>query len=183
MMKKKITAIAILSIVLAGCFTINNMLALSATPGTNADPVASKSYVDTKFEELANLIRSSGGTVSTPVSSNIKDEILADVMDQLEIFYADSLGENGGRYVPVSADAGEIILGGEGTEIILRSGLATGYITGENGIVNATDGSEIQNNSLIKINNLLIVPRDDGRGVKAVTNSWFLIKCSYEILN
>jgi len=83
-------------------------------------------------------------------------------------------------YIPVFAVAGEIILGGEGTEIILRSGEAVSYGCAENGLVNATSGSELFNNAEILKNNIIIVPRNDGRGVRASTDAWFIIKGSYE---
>lgn len=182
-MNKKLLTTVIITVTIAGGITINNIFASSATPGGSSDPLVSKSYVDGKFNELAELIKNgNGGGASISTSGMTEDQILASVMDQLEIYYAGVL--NGSeKYVPVSAKAGQIILGGEGTEIILRSGSAKGYITDSNGIVNASDGTEIFNNDNIKINNLLIVPREDGRGVAVQTDSWFIIKGDYTIVN
>ena len=40
-----------------------------------------------------------------------------------------------------------------------------------------------RNGNTIENNNLLIVPRDDGRGVKTTEDSWFIIKGEYKIIN
>lgn len=180
-MKKKLLTTVIITVAIAGGITINNIFASSATPGGSSDPLVSKSYVDAKFNELAELIKNGNGGGAI-ISGMTEDQILAGVMDQLEIYYAGVLTDSG-KYVPVFAETGQIILGGEGTEIILRSGSAKGYIAGSNGIVNASDGTEIFNNDNIKINNLLIIPREDGRGVAVQTDAWFIIKGDYTVLN
>ncbi len=141
-----------------------SLSAANVSPGSSADPLVSKSYVDEKISELLGVLSTSGG-YNTGDSANSASQTNADT------------------YTPVSAQSGQIILGGEGTEIILRSGSAVGYCEGENGIANVTIGADIGNGTIVGKNNLLIVPRNDGRGVKVSGNgeAWFLIKGSYEI--
>ena len=130
---------------------------LAADPGSQSDPLVSKSYVDKKIEEAL-------GAVSEGTTGNTS-------------------GGSADTYVPVSATAGGIIIGHEGTEIILRSGSATAFVGGENGLVNATTGAELMNGAAVEKNNILIIPRFDGRGVQAATDAWFIIKGGYEYTN
>lgn len=163
----------IMSIAVLLAFTV-----FAAQPGTEDDPIVSKSYVDERISYVLSMI--SGTSVNPNASGN--EEIVNQVVKEVEPLIA-LLTEDtaGSKYVPVSASAGQIILGGEGTEIILRSGRAFAYITGASGIVNATAGSELVHNNEIKKNNIIIIPRDDGRGVRIVEDAWFIIKGSYTI--
>lgn len=126
-----------------------------AAAGTESDPLVSKSYVDDKIEQVLTIIN--GGSV--PVSG----ETAASV------------------YQTVYLSAGQTVLGGEGTEIIMRSGKANIYITGVDGIVDATTGSNLTNGTAAQTNHIMIVPRGDGRGLKAVEGAWFLIKGEYTV--
>lgn len=79
---------------------------------------------------------------------------------------------------------GDIITGVEGTEIILRGGNASAYgVSKNNGLSNLTNGKSIDSNgTTIPANNHLLVPRDDGRGIKIEsTNAWVMIKGEYKI--
>lgn len=177
-MKKNIFTVVISAIIAFAAVT-----AFAAQPGSSDDPLVSKSYVDDKFNQLKALI-SGGGSVSAGTDINT-DEIVDKVVDEVEPIIAllmkDQTGQSAGQYVPVSANVGQIVLGGEGTEIILRSGKADIYITGVAGIVNATTGKEQKNGEKAVLNNIMIIPRNDGRGLKVTENAWFLIKGDYEI--
>ena len=154
--------------------------AQSAGPGTNADPLVSKSYVDSKFNQLIAMINANpqqaqpGAGQNPPFdASALKREILSELA-----------ASSGTAFVPVRAERGQIILGGEGAEIILRSGRASGYCPGENGLVNATTGIEIFNGFELPVNHLILVPRDDGRGASVVSDeAWFIIKGGYQIVS
>ena len=140
--------------------SIYSVSANNAEPGSSADPVVTRSYVDEKINELM--------TVFAPDKS-------AETNNNLQVTQSDS-------YKPVRATKGQIIIGNEGSEIILRSGQAIGYCTGVDGVVNATKGTEVFNKDKIEKNNLLIIPRSDGRGVKITSDEcWFIIKGGYEI--
>lgn len=68
--------------------------AFAADAGSASDPVASKSYVDDKINQVINMINT--GSATTEAS--------------------------GSSYVPVSVPVGKVLYGAEGSEIILRSG-------------------------------------------------------------
>ncbi|MEA4816524.1 MAG: hypothetical protein VB120_06675 [Lachnospiraceae bacterium] len=142
-------------------------VASGAEPGDASDPLVSKSYVDSKISE----------TLSGLSSSNLsEDEIVNEVLSKVN-------SASAAQYVPVSASAGSIVIGGEGTEIILRSGAGIGYVIGSDGMVDATTGADVKNGTGIEKNHMLIVPRNDGRGVKVTSDAWFIIKGTYNILN
>ena len=126
--------------------------------GTESDPLVSKSYVDDKINQVLEIVN--GGSVS--VDGNIAPA-------------------SGASYTPVYASVGQIVLGGEGTEIILRSGKANIYIEGADGLVDSTTGQNLKTGDVATANHMMIVPRDDGRGVKVTEAAWFLIKGDYTI--
>ena len=85
-------------------------------------------------------------------------------------------------FTPVQVFAGHVITGHEGTEFILRSGLAFAYVPGENGIIDVTDGIDLMHNYPIALNNFLIVPRKDGRGIFAQSDIWLMAKGGFTIV-
>lgn len=111
-------------------------IAMAATnqPGSEADPVVTKSYVDSRTS-----------------------------------------------YSPISLTAGQKLIGGEGTEIILRSGEATAIDNGANGISDLTIGTDLMTGSQVVTNHLLLVPRKDGRGITATTDIWVMVRGTYTI--
>ena len=86
-------------------------------------------------------------------------------------------------YVPVSAASGQLLIGHEGTEIILRSGKGVAYCSGENGVVNVTTGEDVTDGAAVSANHMLIVPRYDGRGIRAETDVWFMVKGGYDLID
>lgn len=157
-MKKKFAFLLAVVIALAA------ILSVGAAPGDANDPLVSRSYVDDRFNQLLTVL-SALGDFQPPVITHPNE----------------NASEANVSYVPVSVPMGQMLIGGEGTEIILRSGKAIGYCTGENGMVNITTGTEIFNNIEISPNHMLIVPRDDGRGALVIEDAWFLVKGSYSI--
>ncbi|AEE91814.1 conserved exported protein of unknown function [Tepidanaerobacter acetatoxydans Re1] len=120
-------------------------------PGSESDPLVTKSYVD-------------------KVLSNLKQ-------------YVDSKPGSSSGWEIVYMEQGQSLIGDKGTEIILRSGIATVVDEGNGGLADITEGKDIINGENVMQNHLLIVPRDDGRGVKAENNNVILlIKGSYTII-
>lgn len=86
-------------------------------------------------------------------------------------------------YIPLQLQAGQKLIGGEGTEIILRSGEAVAIDNGANGVSDLTDGKDLRSGNKISLNHLLMVPRADGRGLQATTEGWVMIRGNYTIEN
>ncbi|HWQ78338.1 MAG TPA: hypothetical protein VN381_05960 [Anaerovoracaceae bacterium] len=119
--------------------------AAADTPGSEGDPVVTKSYVDS----LIAQIKGGGGASST--------------------------------YTVVEVKAGQSLLGGGGAEIILRSGEATALDNGANGISDITGGKDLMTGQSVGLNHLLLVPKDDGRGIHAVTDLFVMVRGSYSL--
>ncbi len=134
----------------------------AASPGTTDDPLVSKSYVEKLINEAFQNNSSGTNSVITNPAVNTSNST--------------------SNYVPVNVKIGQKLIGEEGTEIILRSGRGFGYVSTESGIVDITQGTEVFNNEEIIKNHMLIIPRDDGRGIRIVEDSWFLVKGGYKII-
>jgi len=141
-MKKILACLAVIISVFALTAAVS---AASGTPGSESDPVVTKSYVDSQIEQL----KSSGVS-------------------------ADS-------YKAVQLTAGQKLIGGEGTEVILRSGEATAIDNGANGVSDVTGASDLMTGQFIVLNHLLLIPRSDGRGLQAITEAWVMVRGSYSI--
>lgn len=136
-MKKRTLAI-LLTLAMAICMTA---FAVWADPGTEEDPLVSKSYVDAQIAAVK--------------------------------------AESSGSYSIVHINAGQTVVGKEGTEIIVRSGVVTAVDNGVNGVSDLTSGKDLMSGTEIGLNHLLLVPRDDGRGVKAWTEAYLMVRGGY----
>lgn len=119
-------------------------------PGSNSDPLVSKSYVDKVLHSMKQ--------------------------------YVDSRLGSSANYEIVYLEQNQELIGDMGTEIILRSGIATVVDSGNGGLADVTAGKDTSSGEAVMQNHLLIVPRDDSRGIKAENNSVIvLVRGSYTI--
>lgn len=134
------------------------VFAQSYTPGSDDDPVVTKSYVDDKLSELKSYIDSKG---------------------------SGSSGSNGAVavFTPILVKSGASLIGEAGTELILRSGAATAIEVDHNGISDLTAGKDLKMNEKVGMNHYLIVPKADGRGIKITSreDAWVMVKGGYTI--
>lgn len=121
---------------------------------------------------------STAGTESDPVvTKSYVDAEIAKVKSNQN----SSAGGGTGTYEVVHLYAGDRILGGEGTEIILRSGIAKAIDNGSNGISDLTAGKELWSGNSLQQNHVVLIPRADGRGVDVVEESYFMIRGAYTV--
>lgn len=132
--------------------------AMGIDPGSNQDPLVSKSYVDAQIKEVMDLI---GGILSNTNGSSKGGSL---------------------TYEVVNVPAGQNLIGGQSAEIILRGGKGLAITSEMGGLQDITDGVDIYGGQMIPKYHLIIVPRDDGRGVYAETDCVFMIRGEYEIL-
>jgi len=85
------------------------------------------------------------------------------------------------RWQVVVLQAGQTIIGSQGTEFILRAGQAQAVATAAGGLADITAGADLTDREAVRANHLLVVPKDDGRGLRAVTQVILLVRGSYEI--
>ncbi len=131
-MKKRI---AIVLAVLGVLFVAGSY---AAQPGTQEDPLITKSYVES-------------------------------------VLYPEM------KFKVVEIPAGKSVICSSGTEMILRMGTCSVIGTEKGGVSDVTMGYDLANGTNVQGNHLLIVPIDDGRGVKTSTNCLIMIKGSYSI--
>lgn len=124
-------------LLLAGAYQVQ---AGSSEPGSNTDPLVTKSYVEdilTKKTELK----------------------------------------------VVELTTGQTLEGKAGAEFILRGGKALISIKpgALGGLSDVTGGKDLNNGAAAPLNHLMIIARSDGRGLKAQSIAWVMVRGEYEI--
>lgn len=113
------------------------------------------------------------GTSDDPiVTKSYVDKAVAEVKEN---------SGNAANWEVVEVAAGQTVIGGQGTEMILRSGKAVAVDNGANGISDLTNAKDLMSGTKVALNSLILVPRADGRGIKCQENSFVMILGSYEI--
>ena len=112
----------------------------TGTPGSDSDPLVSKSFV--------------------------------------EKYIQDFVKNSSGDWQIVQLSSGKVLSCGSGTEFVVRSGKAVAVDSTGNGISDLTDGINVMAGQTVAKNHLFLVPRSDGRGVKAVDMVWIMYKGS-----
>lgn len=157
MKKRKKLRLGIIAIL---CFTMCMFTVVLAEPGTEDDPLISKSYIENQvIPRLEQYIESR--------ISEIKSE--------------GSTGSTAETFIVVEATAGQEIICNAGAELILRMGKATIIATEKGGIADTTAGYDLADGTDMPSNHLLIVPVSDGRGIKAQENVIVMIKGEYTV--
>ncbi len=155
-MKKNFLKIKVVAalVCLLSVFTV-----VLAEPGGSDDPLISKSYIE---------------TVLMPRIQNYIDSKLAGVSSGGNSQPADT-------FSVVEMNAGQKMICGAGTELILRMGSAGIIATEKGGLADTTAGFDLSNGTDMPANHLLIVPVNDGRGITAKSTVLVMVKGSYEI--
>lgn len=93
-------------------------------------------------------------------------------------------GGQASAIVTEKLNAGDVLVAGSGTEVILRTGTAVAYGDGSNGIPDVTGGVDIKIGSNIPLNHQLIFPKADGRGIKITTGpAYVMVRGEYQIIS
>ncbi len=148
--------------ILLTCIFVSLCIVVIAEPGTDSDPLISKSYID---------------EVLMPKIQQYVDDKIAEMGDN------QGGGTEAGALVfeVVEADAGDKIICSAGAELILRMGKATIIATEKGGLADTTIGYDLADGTAMPANHMLIVPVADGRGIKADTDIIVMIKGEYII--
>lgn len=178
--------------------------ASSAQPGSEFDPLVTKSYVDEQIQKLSEKIgsgKSTGGSSSSKTGSvdeQVISNLRTDVRDltnliidaytkiqslekqNLELIQKMQALESG--FTVVEASKGQAVLLGAGSEAIVRSGETTAMTGMYGGLADVTSGIDLKTGDVVPNQHLLISARDDGRGIKVVSDvAYLLIRGSYTI--
>ncbi|WP_034601424.1 hypothetical protein [Clostridiisalibacter paucivorans] len=157
--RSKLTTVVIAFIIVTTLIGGNTF----ADPGTEDDPLVTLSYVQKRIDQLKYYIDEKVEMIGNEGNQNTAKEATS-----LEV---------------VELEKGQKLIGGSGTQIILRGG--NGRVVGSElgGLSDVTSANDIQTDQLIPKNHLLIVPRDDGRGVHAVDKVYLMVIGRYQIIN
>lgn len=128
--------------------------------GSKDDPIVTLSYLELKISQLKDYIDKK---IFSPGDSQSADSV-------------DNL-----TYEVVELKKGQYLVAGAGTEVILRAGEATAIISPLGGLSDVTGAKDIQQDEKIPTDHLLIIPRDDGRGLRALSDSFLLVRGKYTI--
>lgn len=151
-------------IIIFAVLLLSGSVIIAADPGSADDPIITLSY----FKEQTEIFKKEiTGTISAlekkiPKSASTEDAPLAS------------------SFKVVNLKATESLTCGEGTELIVRSGQSKAIASEAGGLSDVTEGRDISNGEIIKNNHHLIVPRNDGRGIVAMTDGAIMIKGAYE---
>lgn len=150
---KRQNVINLIVVLIIGLAT--TVIAGSFDPGSEQDPVVTKGYVDSQISEVKK-------TIETSQSTSTRE-----------------------TYEPLKINKNVQVIGKQGTEMIVRAGetKAITYIKdgNESGLQDVTDGIDIMKDKKVPLNHLIIIPRDDGRGIKFDTDGYIMIRGQYTI--
>lgn len=127
------------------------------------------------FIGLAGAGQGEPGSSSDPLVT--QSFVIKYVADKLK----DQPAQGAAPWQVITVQAGQTFAGHGGTEFVLRSGKAVAVDPSTSGILNMTNGGNVLANQAIPANNLLMVPRADGRGFKATTQVIIMCKGGADI--
>ena len=142
----------------------SSVYAAKGEAGSVNDPLVTKSYVDSQFSQLQKTV-----------------EVQASMIDLLtqEINHMGK-GENS-SYEVVTVPEGQSIVGKQGTEIIVRSGNGEVLASEGGGLQDMTEGTDLLAGSEVPKYHLVIIPREDGRGIYAKKDLIVMVRGGYNI--
>jgi len=154
-MKKSTLKFKFVSALIVACLMFTVVL---AEPGTEDDPLITKSYIDDYLmPKIENYVESCIAGLSSGSGNSA----------------------SAGTFEIVEASNGQEIICSAGAELILRMGKATIIATEKGGLADTTAGFDLADGSEMPSNHLLIVPVADGRGIKANSDIIVMIKGGY----
>lgn len=162
---KKRLVWALIGLLIGISFSFSGSTAADTVPGSTEDPVVTLSYIEMRLNDLKAQMLQKIEAGSTPNSSDQNSK---------------STNENS-VFKVIEVKSGDNFYFSESTEFIYRAGEAVAIEGPGGGLSDLTDGFDIKDQVAIPLNHLILVPREDGRGLHAKTNGWILIKGAYTV--
>lgn len=173
-MKKLVVSIVLSTVILA-----TSTFAGGEDPGSKADPLVTKSYVDAQLAK----IQGSGSSQGLQEQLNTQKELINLLLEQVSALQMQIDGDKAGGYTYelVNVPAGKHFVGEQSTEFILRSGKGIVMGSANGGLQDVTSGEDVADGVQVPKNHLLIVPRADGRGLQAESDVIIMVRGGYTV--
>jgi len=158
--------------------------AAGSQPGSELDPLVTKSYVDAKIAAITGQTVSVPGTAGNSVDTAAVVQLQTDV-GELTHFIIDALtgvdalnarmdaADIG--FVVVEVPAGKTVILNAGAELIVRNGKTTAVQGTYGGLADVTTGVDVLHGKPVINQHLLISSRTDGRGIKLNNQGAYLL--------
>lgn len=159
-------------VLVVALLSVTTLYAADSLIGTDKDPVVTKSYVD---KVIAGLSSSSNNNVQAELKEQEKK--LKELTAEIEALKDTSSSE----FEIVTVGQGSTIYGKQGSEMIIRSGEGIIVASAAGGIQDVTDGVDLSSGIQAPNNNLLIIPREDGRGIEAARTMIVMVRGGYSL--
>lgn len=197
---------AVIVVAILTVLVIITVTADGVTPGSDQDPIVTQSYVELKSTQLKSYIDTllakvnettarldaaagvknqevaklqSDLTASNQEITNMKAEI-AKLTTQVQTMQTTQPAYT--KFLVVQLNKNKVLIAGEGAEIIARSGKFSAIVGTNGGLSDVTSAKDLKTGEAIVNNHLLIASRNDGRGIKSLTdNSFLIIKGTYTL--
>ena len=175
-MKKK----SIIALIVAAALLLGLGVTVFAYDSSE-DPIVSLSYLTDIFKPL--ILRELDNKVDAKVAEAVKNLNVNPTAQQPETPPAQTTEPTG--YVVVEMTVGDALYASDACDIMLRAGNAVCIAPDANqGIADYTDATEIMNGESLVKNHMCLIPRGDGRGVLATSESVFImVRGNYTIVN
>lgn len=161
MFKNKKKYIGVVSVLLIALIIGGKAQANYTEPGSESDPIITKSYVDKKLNEFKVYI-------DKQINNNTGDN--------------SNVSSAEDKYIVLELVEGQQLIGDASSEIIVRSGKVRAIGSELGGISDLTDGKDLKTGDLVENNHHILIPRNDNRGVYIESeNTFIMIKGNYNI--
>ncbi|MEA4848522.1 MAG: hypothetical protein VB106_14940 [Clostridiaceae bacterium] len=160
--------IVVLLAVILVLFAVILSAADGVTPGSEQDPIVTQSYVEQKSEQIKYYIDSLIEKINGDNSA--QNQEIAKLREELK-----NAANAAGKFQVVELQKDQILIAGEGAEIIPRSGKFSAVEDAYGGLSDITAARDLKNGEAVVNNHMLIAARGEGRGLKALADKSFLI--------
>ena len=146
--------------------------------GSKDDPIVTLKYVESRIEQVKYYIDQNLEIFkqeNEELKKSIENSSTTPTTDSNESVQAP------GVFKVIQVAAGQKLICGESAEIIWRSGKASAIGSENGGLTDVTIGKNLATGDEVVSNHLIIIPRDDGRGMNVEVDSYLMIKGSYRI--
>ena len=147
---------------------VTTLYAADGLIGTESDPLVTKSYVDQKISAIT------GGTSNTTLAAQLREQeqLIIEMRQEIE-----NLRQGGSNtFEIVVVPEGKTIYGKQSTEMIVRAGEGNIVASPVGGVQDITEGKDLMGGAVAPRNNLLLIPREDGRGIVATKQLTVMVR-------